>query len=71
MSNGTTPQAGRRKKGRRCDQCALLRINGIVCHEIGCPSARKVKVCAGCYGRFKPRNNRENANQRFCRRCRF
>jgi len=23
---------------KRCDQCELLRINGVVCHEIGCPN---------------------------------
>ena len=23
-----------------CDQCDLLRINGTVCHETGCPNAR-------------------------------
>lgn len=25
----------------KCDQCEQLRINGIVCHEIGCPNANK------------------------------
>lgn len=25
----------------KCDQCEQLRINGIVCHEIGCPNAKK------------------------------
>jgi hypothetical protein len=24
-----------------CDRCELMRINGIVCHEIGCPNSRK------------------------------
>jgi len=23
---------------KRCDSCELLRINGVVCHEIGCPN---------------------------------
>jgi len=30
-----------RKQGRKvpkCDQCEQLRINGVVCHEIGCPN---------------------------------
>lgn len=26
---------------KRCDQCQLLRINGVVCHEIGCPNMGK------------------------------
>jgi hypothetical protein len=24
-----------------CDQCQLLRINGVICHETGCPNERK------------------------------
>ena len=26
---------------KRCDQCQLVRINGVVCHEIGCPNMGK------------------------------
>lgn len=25
----------------RCDQCELLSINGVVCHETGCPNTHK------------------------------
>ena len=25
----------------RCNQCEMLSINGIPCHETGCPNARK------------------------------
>ena len=24
----------------RCDQCEMLFINGVACHETGCPNAR-------------------------------
>lgn len=37
-------EAVRRAERRRritCDQCQIIRINGRVCHEIGCPQARK------------------------------
>ena len=27
-----------------CDQCQMLSINGIACHETGCPNSRKVWV---------------------------
>jgi hypothetical protein len=27
---------------KRCDQCEAARINGIFCHETGCPNIRKV-----------------------------
>lgn len=26
----------------RCDQCEMLSINGVACHETGCPNSRKV-----------------------------
>jgi hypothetical protein len=28
----------------RCNQCEALIINGVYCHEIGCPNARKTFV---------------------------
>jgi hypothetical protein len=28
---------------KKCDQCEELMINGIRCHEIGCPNAKKGK----------------------------
>ena len=27
-----------------CDQCVALMINGVFCHETGCPNQHKVKV---------------------------
>ena len=27
-----------------CDQCEALMINGVFCHETGCPNARKTWV---------------------------
>ncbi len=51
----------------KCDQCQLLRINGVVCHEIGCPKAYKgtYYTCSGCGGEFK----KKNARQVRCGRC--
>jgi hypothetical protein len=28
----------------RCDQCEMLSINGVACHETGCPNSRKTWV---------------------------
>ena len=28
----------------RCDQCEMLSINGVLCHEHGCPNARKTWI---------------------------
>jgi hypothetical protein len=28
----------------KCDQCQMLSINGIACHETGCPNMRKAWV---------------------------
>lgn len=30
------------KQSIRCDQCDMLMINGVACHETGCPNSRKV-----------------------------
>jgi hypothetical protein len=30
----------------RCDQCQAAMINGVFCHEIGCPNSRKTWVPA-------------------------
>ncbi len=35
-----------------CDRCEVVRINGIVCHETGCP--RQPKECKNCGQRFEP-----------------
>jgi len=29
------------RKVKRCQRCQQLRINGIVCHETGCPNSRR------------------------------
>ena len=31
-----------KKQWLHCDQCEMLSINGIPCHEIGCPNAKKM-----------------------------
>ena len=28
----------------RCDQCEVLSINGVPCHETGCPNSRKTWI---------------------------
>jgi hypothetical protein len=39
-----------------CDSCQLVNINGIPCHEIGCPDAWKdeVRECNECGCDFTP-----------------
>ncbi len=37
-----------------CDQCVMLSINGLPCHELGCPNAwqgqrRKCKWCGSAF----------------------
>lgn len=48
----------------KCDQCQLLRINGVVCHETGCPNAWKgtTAECKWCGTTFRLKSN----HQRFC-----
>lgn len=39
-----------------CDSCELLAINGVVCHETGCPNAwrNEIRECSWCGQEFKP-----------------
>ena len=47
-----------------CEQCEALMINGLYCHEIGCPVAWKDynRECKWCGQEFKP----EDQGQKFC-----
>lgn len=44
---------------RHCDQCEVLFINGIKCHENGCPDSWKDSIldCLWCGTEFKPEEN--------------
>jgi len=43
-----------------CSACSALVINGVACHETGCPNA--MHECAGC-------NERISMQQRYCADC--
>ncbi len=47
-----------------CSSCEALRINGVLCHETGCPDAWRDynRECKWCGQEFKP----EDHNQQFC-----
>jgi hypothetical protein len=47
-----------------CQSCQALRINGVLCHEIGCPDAWKdySRECKNCGCNFRP----EESDQQFC-----
>lgn len=47
-----------------CDSCQVVRINGVLCHEHGCPDAWKdyYRECLWCGQRFKP----EVSHQEHC-----
>ena len=51
----------------RCPQCQIAYINGIRCHETGCPEAWKDydRECDHCGCDFRP----EERYQRFCSPC--
>lgn len=47
-----------------CDSCNVLNINGINCHETGCPDAWEdyLSECVWCGQEFKPKWK----NQQYC-----
>lgn len=55
-------------KRAKCDQCQLVRINGIVCHEIGCRNA-PVKCSGKFCDRTRPRHKTTGGKWR-CSDCR-
>ena len=48
-------------KEAKCDQCEMLSINGVPCHEKGCPN--QTHECKGC-------NAKIPMNQKYCEDCR-
>ena len=50
-----------------CDQCEILSINGVLCHEHGCPNAYRdeKRKCFDCGFDFSP----EERFQRVCNDC--
>ena len=48
----------------RCDQCEMVSINGVACHETGCPKSHvgTVRECDWCGSPFKPHGR----GDRFC-----
>src|SRR4030042_5801297 len=51
-----------------CHSCNLLRINGIVTHEIGCPNAwqDEVRKCKECGSSFIPQESHQNCCSHTC-----
>jgi hypothetical protein len=47
-----------------CQSCEALRINGVLCHETGCPDAWRdtEKACKWCGQEFEP----DDRGQVFC-----
>lgn len=50
-----------------CDSCEQIRINGVICHERGCPDAWKdeTRECRWCGSDFRP----DNRYERYCSPC--
>jgi hypothetical protein len=50
-----------------CRSCEAARINGVLCHEHGCPDAwqDEIRECSNCGCDFEP----EARGQRFCCDC--
>ncbi len=54
-----------------CTQCQMLMINGIPCHETGCPEAWKDKYyeCSECGCPMSPEHKPHNAKYLLCEGC--
>lgn len=41
LDNRMKGESMKRPRIVTCDKCVIMVINGIVCHELGCPNAKK------------------------------
>lgn len=57
----------------QCDSCQLLRINGVICHETGCPEAWRdsVRECRECGCEFKPKDRDQVCCSSDCQAMRY
>lgn len=51
-----------------CNSCEILSINGVLCHELGCPEAWKdeVRECKWCGEKFKPERDYQDCCSHSC-----
>ena len=56
-----------------CPNCETLGINGVLCHETGCPTPyiEKMLECAWCGTKFKVQEDEEPVKQRILGRERY
>lgn len=52
----------------QCQSCQLVRINGVVCHETGCPDAWRddLRECKWCGQDFAPEHGRQTCCDAIC-----
>ena len=55
-------------KTGRCDSCEIMYINGVRCHEIGCPAAWKDEKteCKECGREFVPEERYQIVCSEYC-----
>ena len=51
-----------------CNSCEVLYINGLKCHEHGCPESWKdeTRTCKWCGSKFKPDDDRQDCCDNEC-----
>lgn len=54
-----------------CSSCAVAVINGLICHETGCPEAWKseIRECRWCGSQFQPESKGQGFCSNDCRAC--
>lgn len=56
-----------------CESCQVVRINGVLCHETGCPDAWKTATrdCKECGREFRPKERGQKCCSKRCNRAYF
>ena len=52
----------------QCQSCEVLMINGLRCHEHGCPDAwgEETRECKWCGQQFKPKEKWQDCCDEYC-----
>ena len=64
----TNTTTGKIERRVACHSCQLVRINGVVCHEAGCPDAWRdsTRECAWCGSDFVPEDRDQHTCDESC-----
>ena len=58
---------------KKCDQCDVVAINGVVCHEFGCPNKwqDEMRECEWCGCMYLPKRKTSTCCNKSCAKAHY